>query len=548
MAACCHVPALTLRPWQQRALQTLAAHPDPDFLAVATPGAGKTTFALVALSAELGRQPGPAVVVAPTAHLKVQWAQAAARIGLHLDPAWESGTPFAPDMHGVVVTYQQVASAADDLHHRTDGGVVVLDEIHHAGDERAWGDGVAHAFARTRRRLGLSGTPFRSDTNAIPFVTYALDQTVADVEYGYADALADGVVRPVYFPRVDGDMEWVAPDGAHHAATFADQLDRTLTAQRLRTALSVEGEWLPTVLSRADQALHRIRRSHPGAGGLAIATDTEHARGIAGLLRRRCGADAVVATSEDPEASAKIAAFAGSDAPWIVAVRMVSEGVDIPRLRVGVFATTTSTELFFRQAVGRLVRTTPDTRGQRSIMFIPDDPRLRAHSMGLSESRRHVLTKKEEDGEGQDPAALDEVPTDVESEQMSLFQAVAATATTELAEPEWFDDTPFPSADQPGVPLELFPPPTPGGTIPEVGEVGPDGQPISAARHVTKAQMRQRNADVARVLARRANLDHRAVNAELNRRSGITRISDATVEQLTRRLEVGERWLARLSL
>lgn len=535
---------LSLRPWQQRALDALAGHPHPDFLAVATPGAGKTTFALAALARELHQRPGPAVVVAPTAHLKLQWADAAARLGLHLDPSWETGRPFSGDMHGIVTTYQQVASAALDLAPRVRDGVVVLDEVHHAGDDRAWGDSVAVAFEQSRRRIALSGTPFRSDTQAIPFVRYEFDEAVPDVEYGYAEALADGVVRPVYFPRVDGDMEWVSADGSHHAASFADQLDRTLTAQRLRTALSVEGEWLPQVLIRANKVLMRLRGQHPTAGALAITMDTEHARGVAALLRDRCGVDAVVATSEDPDASAKIAAYAGSSAPWIVAVRMVSEGVDIPRLRVGVFATTTSTELFFRQAVGRLVRVTPDTRGMRAVMFLPDDPRLRAHSLGISESRRHLLKRVEEEDGEVDPLADPMAQLlEADREQMSLFQAVAATATQESSQPEWFDSDPFPQADVDGFELELFPPPTPGGVV---HEVAGDGAP--AAKHVTKAHMRQLNADLARVLARRANLDHKAVNAELNRKAGIVRISDATVEQLERRLEHGEKWLARLAL
>lgn len=532
------MPALFLRPWQQLALTTLSDHDAPDFLAVATPGAGKTTFALAAVASDLLQQPAPAVVVAPTAHLKIQWAAAAAELGLQLDPNWVPGTAFGSDMHGVVTTYQQVASAAADLALRIRGGVVVLDEVHHAGDDRAWGDAVAVAFAGARRRIMLSGTPFRSDTQAIPFVRYEDDQAVPDLEYGYADALADGIVRPVYFPRVQGDMEWVAPDRSHHVASFADQLDRTRAAQRLRTALSTDGEWLPAVLTRANHALMRLRQDHPAAAGLAIAMDTEHARGVARLLRDRCGVDAVVATSEDADASDRIAAFAGSNRPWIVAVRMISEGVDIPRLRVGVFATNTTTELFFRQAVGRLVRVTPDTKGHRAVMFLPDDPRLRAHALGIAEARRHLLRSTSSD----DQSDVDEpvLARHTDGEQISLFQVVAATATSDTSQPEWFDSEPFPQSHIAGIPLHLQPPPTHAGTV--MGRHGADVS--SPPRHVTKAQMRQRNADVARVLARRANLDHRAVNARLNKEAGIDRIAQATVEQLGRRLDAGERWLA----
>ena len=78
---------------------------------------------------------------------------------------------------------------------------------------------MRHAFEPARRRLALSGTPFRSDTRAIPFLNYVLDEARPDFEYGYGAALADGrVVRPVYFPRTNGTMEWSAPDGSTYNA------------------------------------------------------------------------------------------------------------------------------------------------------------------------------------------------------------------------------------------------------------------------------------------------------------------------------------------
>src|SRR5690606_11259628 len=144
-----------------------------------------------------------------------------------------------------------------------------------------------------------------------------------------------------------------------------------------RTALSLEGEWLPTVLRSAVERLSRLRSTQPDAGGLVIAADQDHARGIAAILADRFDQRATVVTSDDPDASSGIQRFATSDQPWLVAVRMVSEGVDIPRLRVGVYATTTTTELFFRQAVRRFVRWTPGIKDQKSYLFIPDDPRLR---------------------------------------------------------------------------------------------------------------------------------------------------------------------------
>ena len=204
-----------LRPWQKAALDRFVATPKPDFLAVATPGAGKTTFALTAARHELAGSRARLIVVAPTAHLKRQWARAAAAFSLHLDPTWSPSDGSLPrDMHGIVTSYQQVSTSTRAIARLAEDSFVVLDELHHAAHERAWGAAIHEAFVTARRRLALSGTPFRSDTRAIPFVAYHGDEAVPDYEYSYGDALADRrVVRPVYFPRTNGHMEWSAPDG-----------------------------------------------------------------------------------------------------------------------------------------------------------------------------------------------------------------------------------------------------------------------------------------------------------------------------------------------
>ena len=201
-----------LRPWQKAALDQFVASPQRGaFLAVATPGAGKTTFALTAARAlSSPRVAGRLVVVAPTAHLKLQWARAAARSpasGPFLGCLRRARCPR--DMHGIVTSYQQVATSVPLLRRLSQDAFVVFDELHHAADDRAWGAAIQQAFGESGRRLALSGTPFRSDTRAIPFVSYHGDEAVPDFEYSYGDALADRrVVRPVYFPTTNGQMEW----------------------------------------------------------------------------------------------------------------------------------------------------------------------------------------------------------------------------------------------------------------------------------------------------------------------------------------------------
>lgn len=540
---------VTLRRWQRDALIAFADRPLPDFLAVACPGAGKTTFALAAIRNELGGVPRPLVVTVPTAHLKQQWADAAARFGLHLEADWRPEDGVAADMHGVIVTYAQAASARHHLRALAMGGVVVLDEVHHAASDRSWGDGVYHAFESAGVRLLLSGTPFRSDDNPIPFVRYTLGdhgEAVSDFEYGYGEALEEGgVVRPVYFPRFDGHMEWLDAAGNIKEATFRDEVDRADWSARLRTALDVDGNWLPTVLDRASHRLERIRDGHPNAGGLVIAIDHEHARAISTKLTTITGSTPEIALSDDPHASEKIAAFAGSDEPWIVAVRMISEGVDIPRLRVAVFATTTTTALFFRQAVGRIARWTPGMTTQPAYFFVPDDHRLRAHASSIALQRRHSVAKRptpEREREGE----LDQG----REEQMSLFAALSSTVLDDHSHKvdDGLDPAEAPvhsdAGDLVGHPFELPPPPPLAGR--QATDV-PEALAEIRSRFVGKRELRDRNHDRVRTIAQVLGWEHRAVNGELNRRSGVHRVTEATVAQLEQRLNAADAWLDELT-
>lgn len=546
---------VTLRPWQRAAFDRYNAATGHDFLAVATPGAGKTTFALACARATLAQDSRRLVVVAPTSHLKIQWSLAAHRMGLQLDPDWTPGAGLARDVHGLVTTYQQIAmgNAAEKLNGLTADGMVILDEVHHAGHERAWGDGIRQAFGNAAKRLSLSGTPFRSDSAKIPFVRYDVtaegDMAYADYVYGYADALRDGgVVRPVYFPRVDGQMEWSTPSGDVLRASFADELASAQMSARLRTALSLDGDWLATVLGQAHDRLRAIRQEQPEAGGLVIAIDQDHAQGIARLLRERFRTTADVVVSDDPGASKRIAEFATNDRPWLVAVRMVSEGVDIPRLRVGVYATTTTTELFFRQAVGRFVRWQAGRPSQKAYVYVPDDARLRAHAFQIAEARRHVLRPPSERDDDEFSAELDNQVNeqDLTFEQLSLFTVVSSTATgikihtvTELGVQQFDDEPDVPEpvfAEDPTLAIDLPEVPTEAGLI--------MWSSLSIAEK--KDDLRTRNADVAKRLVDLTGWNHPRVQGEMNRLAGVSKVSSATVEQLERRLRYAESWLRKL--
>ena len=392
-----------LRGWQRRALVRYLTAKPRDFLLVATPGAGKTAFALRIAAELLGdRSVDTITVVVPTEHLKTQWALAAAADGIALDPKFRnSAAHTSAEYHGIVVTYAQVASHPTRHRVRTESRrtMVIFDEIHHGGDAKSWGDSIREAFGDATRRLALTGTPFRSDDAAIPFVRYEPDgngmlRSAADHTYGYGDALADGVVRPVVFLAYSGETRWRVGAGSENERVYAARLGEPAsiehTARAWRTALDPAGEWMPAVISAADTRLRQLRDGGvPDAGGMIIASDQKTARAYAVLLERLTGEVATVVVSDDPGSSDRIATFSAGTSRWLVAVRMVSEGVDVPRLAVGVYATSASTPLYFAQAIGRFVRSRRP--GETASVFLPSVPSLLQLASELEAQRNHVL-------------------------------------------------------------------------------------------------------------------------------------------------------------
>jgi superfamily II DNA or RNA helicase len=430
--------ARPLRAWQRRALTKYLTTKPQDFLAVATPGAGKTVFGL-RIAAELlsDRTVESVTIVTPTEHLKHQWAISAAAAGIAIDPNYRNGQgATSADYQGVAVTYAQVA-AHPTLHRvrtETRKTLVILDEIHHGGDAKSWGDAVREAFTPAVRRLAMTGTPFRSDDSAIPFITYEPDgdgalRSKPDHSYGYADALADGVVRPVVFLAYSGEASWRTSAGEEFTARLGEPLTAEQTARAWRTALDPGGEWIPAVLQAADTRLQQLRSSGiPDAGGLVIATDQESARAYAKSLHRITGELPVVVLSDDPKATKRIGEFSESDDRWLVAVRMVSEGVDVPRLAVGVYATSASTPLFFAQAIGRFVRARRN--GETASVFLPSVPVLLELASELEAERDHVLGKPHRENDGWDDELLANAnrTEDEPGEEEKAFTSLGASA------------------------------------------------------------------------------------------------------------------------
>jgi superfamily II DNA or RNA helicase len=501
----------SLRAWQRHALDRLADWRGGPFLISAAPGAGKTRPALE-LARELlaQRVTRRIVVLCPTTPLTRQWAAAAAALGVQLQPDAESADP-PRDFHGVAVTYARVASDpagwAAKVHRDT---LVIVDEAHHLGEDLAWGMGFRKAFAPAERWLLLSGTPFRSDATPIPGVRYDGEGVVVpDVSYTYAEAVAEGICRPVAFVTFDGSLSWRSGDDVIESS-FETVLTGREASRRYRTAISTElPDGLPRILKEADAKLRMLRAGgHRDAGALAVAADAKHARQIAKLIGEATGRTPVVVLHTEARAARKLADFRGSREPWIVAVNMVSEGVDIPRLRVGVYATAAKTPLIFRQIVGRFVRTTPGTAAEPSWVYLPADQTLRGHAADVESELRHVLRREEAGGELDEPAerratepspTADFVPLSAEfAAQMTLFGAPQAARA------------------------------------PSPAPATPEPEPAPLAAYEQRAELRRERSRLVGELARRDRRSHREINAWLNRVVGLQRVDDATIQQLER--------------
>lgn len=554
--------ATKLRAWQAEALEKYRATQPRDFLAVATPGAGKTTFAL-RLATEL-LEAGTVrrlTIVAPTEHLKHQWADAAARVGVKIDPNFRNAQGRAGSQYdGVALTYAQVA-ANPALHRaRTESTrtLVILDEVHHGGDALSWGDALRESFEDATRRLLLTGTPFRSDTSPIPFVRYERDRdgirrSSADYTYGYGEALRDHVVRPVIFMSYSGQVRWRTKAGDEVAARLGEPMTKDMVSQAWRTALDPNGEWIQSVIAAADTRLTEVRRSVPDAGAMVIATDQTDARAYAGHIARITGHSPTVVLSDDDGAGKRIEEFATSDSRWLVAVRMVSEGVDVPRLAVGVYATSASTPLFFAQAIGRFVRAR--RRGETASVFLPSVPQLLELAHAMETERDHALDRPRNEAEGHDPEAdlLAEANREEKASDdlFGSFEALEAQASFDKV---LFDGGEFGLGADVGSDEELDFLGLPGLLDAEqvttllrqrqAGQVARGRQEIDTEEfdHRRAAELRKELSQLVAGWARRSGKPHGTIHTELRRRCGGPDVPQATVEQLEKRVAMVRGW------
>lgn len=541
-----------LRLWQRRATEGFFAHEKPDFLVSATPGAGKTKFSLSLARRLLDEETVQRIaVVVPTDALRQQWADEAGVFGLDLMPVNEPEDYDKAGYRGCVATYQQVArGAGSDLLRRATRvpTLAILDEVHHAGHDRSWGEGLRSAVENAQFRLALTGTPWRRETDSpIPFVSYDLSgKVIVDYAYEYGAAVADGVCRRIEFHAYDGEAKWI-DCGKISSAELGKDLREDDVGAALEAAYRPDQPWIQVLMAKADQALAEIRADIPDAGGLVVAERQTHARAYADFLKTITGEEPTVVISDDPDAKRLINEYRKGASRWLVAVKMVSEGVDIPRLMVGVYASKTRTPLFFRQVVGRFVRVRPEEEAN-SRLLIPAVPALMAHARQIEEELRHQLDQEAEreqrerqgDGDGQgtlnfrqplsaSAAVFDRAIIQGEDHSPEEYEAARARCRQFGIPTQWAANV-----------LQMLREQTePAPATPSTSSF--TAPAAETPRHRREKMLRREVETLARKVGYRRGVEVREVNTDLLR-LGYPKRSKATVEQLEAMLAVLAEW------
>jgi superfamily II DNA or RNA helicase len=425
--------AIANRQWQKEALHK--AHNsfsvgNQRFMLAAAPGAGKTRCA-VAITRLLfdSRMIDQVVVVSPREKITTQWRDAFSSAGLHVASLktlneMRPGERFSLSITWSAVGAQQLKLADLIRSART---LVILDELHHAARGQTWGDAAVYAFDSAQYVMKLSGTPFRSDGNRIIWLDYNDAEQVLIPEeqayiLGYRAAIEGGYCRAVGFDRWEpsGGIEVIngVTGETRSYDTTADMTKKEASAVRERLLGMREdaddGPYRQFLTAAHRHLLDQRRDADEHAGGLVVCKSIPHAQRTAKLLEEITGEKPVVVNCRIEESSQLIEDFEVSSQMWLVSVSMVSEGTDVPRLRVLAWATNVSTELNFRQVIGRIVRKRHESRTDRSdsICLLPNFAPWNEYALRIEEEIGYVRAAPKPEEPPTEEPPTEEPPTE----------------------------------------------------------------------------------------------------------------------------------------
>jgi len=400
---------IVLRDWQEDFFNNWRRYKLDNFLLVVIPGGGKTIAALYAAHHFLMAGSDRAVVVVvPTVNVREQWANEAKRcFGIEMQTFNFGTTDLKSSFRGAVISYQSLKSNSLFLRvllARRES-MVIFDEVHHLSpSDNGWGNDAQQAFENAKKILLLSGTPFRTTGEPIPYISYDTDGfCIPAFRYDYPTALTDGVVRKLRFWWERGNA--VVEINSEIRNWSVDETISEEDASRRLTALLEDGEYVKILIRKAHLKLMEIRKTIPTAGAMAVCKDHGHALKMAELIRSETGKNPDIIISDNKTANSSVDHFRNSSTEWLVSVQMVSEGTDIKRLQVLCYLTNAVTTLFFRQLIGRVSRVSylkDDTKPEnvkemdrQAFVFLPADPRLIRFAEEIVKAQDQAIREKE---------------------------------------------------------------------------------------------------------------------------------------------------------
>jgi superfamily II DNA or RNA helicase len=391
------MPADKLYDFQAEAVESVAHQFEAadSTLVVAPTGCGKTQIgAAVARDTTLGR-------VMWVAHREELINQAAERLA-QFCPSKRVGIEMAEQRTGeglflgediVVATFQTLMSNGRmDKFRPQDFSLLVIDEAHRS-TARSYLEIKDH-FHQSKL-LGLTATPNRTDESALGEVF----ESVA-FAWDYRDAREQGWLVPVTTKGV-----------------VIESLD--LTRVRVRGGDYVESDLIKAMGDR-DRVLYEcalaIRNLKP-AKTLIFCSGVQHAEDLSNILKEE-GLDSEVVTGGTPKEERRdiLKKFDTGSAVYLCNCAVLTEGYDCPSIERIVMARPTTSDLLYRQMLGRGCRVLPGVLTGREHGD-PDD-RIRAIA---ASSKPNV-------------EIIDLVPRNAKFKPITAVTALAGTALDEEAE------------------------------------------------------------------------------------------------------------------
>ncbi len=415
---------LNLRPWQSEArikcLNWLTKiNKNKNFVINAAPGAGKTICAAVIANDLIEKELiNRVIIIAPRAEVVRQWAEEFKFItGRNIMKV--TGTDIDVKDYGIdlCVTWSSIQNLNDEFKKVCENynTLIICDEHHHAAISAAWGDNADSAFVNSKYSIILTGTPIRSDGKETVWLAFDDKGQINHPQDGtyslsYGKSVDLGYCRPVTFHRHEGNFsvkvagETIANVSSQNVQKIAKPLKKLKGLQKATDYYKLacipqyeDDQVTPNLKSYQSSMikwginkLDKIRNLIPNAGGLIIAPNIEVARYMCDIIEILEKEKPSLVHSKIPNADKHIESFRHSKKRWMVSVAMVSEGVDIKRLRLLIYLPNAQTELFFRQAIGRVVRSLGDDDHSSAYVIMPSHRIFDQFAKSVEKEMKHI--------------------------------------------------------------------------------------------------------------------------------------------------------------